>query len=70
MTLSEARRELHSIINELYDIENGIRSEFDGIGEDLCGDCIDKVIVKYERVLYKLNNVDTNRLADWVNGND
>ena len=49
MTLGEARRELRSIINELWSIENGIRSEFDGIGENYCADCIARISRKYER---------------------
>lgn len=70
MTLDEARSELRSIINELRAIENGIRSDFNGIGEQLCGDCISKIITKYENVLRRLNNVDTNRLADFITENN
>lgn len=70
MTLGEARSELRSIINELRAIENGVRSDFNGIGEQLCGDCISNMIAKYEKVLRRLNNVDTNRLADWKTENN
>lgn len=70
MTLGEARSELRSIINELRDIESGVRSDFNGIGEDLCGDCISKIISKYEGVLRRLNNVDTNKIAEWFPGDD
>lgn len=70
MTLGEARSELRSIINELRDIESGVRSDFNGIGEDLCGDCIIKIISKYEGVLRRLNNVDTNKIAEWFLGDD
>lgn len=66
MTLGEARSELRSIINELSAIENGIRSDFDGIGEDYCADCVAMIIRKYEGVLSRLNRVDRNRLADWA----
>ncbi len=66
MTLGEARRELRSIINELWSIENGIRSEFDGIGENYCADCIARISRKYERVLSRLNRVSTSRLANWA----
>lgn len=69
MTLGEARSELRSIINELKDIENGIRNDFDGIGEEYCADCVSKIAQKYENVLYRLNRVDTNKLADWVTNN-
>lgn len=70
MTLVEARRELRSIISELYDIESGIRNDFVGIGEDYCADCVAKIARKYEGVLGRLNRVDNNRLADWVIKND
>lgn len=68
MTLGECRRELSSIISEMESIETGVRSDFAGIGEQLCGDCIAKVEEKYRYVLRKLRNVDTNRFAEWVNG--
>lgn len=66
MTLNESRNELRSLIKELRDIEWGIRNDFSGIGEQLCGDCIDKIADKYEGVLGRLNRVNTNRLADWI----
>lgn len=69
-SLNECRRELRSIINELRDIEWGVRHDFTGIGQDLCGDCIDKIADKYEGVLKRLNRVDTNRLASWMTDND
>lgn len=70
MTLGEARTELRSIISELNTIENGIRNEFDGIGEDYCADCIAAIAQKYENVLSRLNRVDTNRLAEWITSGD
>ena len=65
-TLSECRRELSSIISELRDIEWGIRHDFVGIGQDKAADCVDRVADKYDGVLRRLYNVDTNRLADWI----
>lgn len=70
MTLGEARSELRSIINELGAIESGIRSDFDGIGEDYCADCVATIARKYEGVLSRLNRVDRSRLADWAIRND
>lgn len=67
-TLNSCRSELRSIIQELQSIEDGIRSEFVGIGQDKCANCIDNTVSKYQYVLRRLNNVDTNRLADFVNG--
>lgn len=66
MTLNECRSELNSIIRELRDIEYGVRHDFSGIGEGLCGDCIDKIADKYEGVLRRLNRVNYNRLASWA----
>ena len=66
MTLYECRSELRSIINELRSIEAGVESDFRGIGQEHCADCIDKVTDKYERVMRKLNNVNYNRIAEWV----
>lgn len=68
-SLSECKDELRSIIQELQSIENGVRSDFTGVGQDLCADCIEYVIRRYNVVQRQLNNVNTNRLADWVCGN-
>lgn len=70
MTLGEAKSELRSIINELVVIEDGIRSEFKGIGEEYCADCVAGIVRKYEVVLSLLNRVDSRRLADWALKND
>jgi len=67
-TLNQCRTELTSIINELRDIEWGVRHDFINIGQDLCGNCISKIAEKYQnKVLRDLKNVDTNIFADWVN---
>lgn len=68
VTLNSCRAELRSIIGELREIESGVRREFTGIGEDLCGNCIDRIAGKYDGVLVRLNRVDTNRLAAWLTG--
>ncbi len=69
-SLSGCRSELRSIIRELRDIEWGVRRDFTGIGEDLCGDCIEKIADKYDGVLNRLNNVNYNRLASWITGEE
>jgi len=69
-TLNQCRSELNSIIRELRDIEWGVRRDFIGIGQDLCGNCIDKVADKYDGVMARLNRVDQNRLADWILGDN
>ena len=66
-TLNSCKQELRSIIRELNSIEQGVRSSFSGIGQDRCADCLDKVISKYQGVLNRLEQVDTNRLADFIN---
>ena len=67
-TLNSCRSELRSIINELNAIEDGIRYQFSGIGQENCADCIDSVTRKYQNLLNQLNNVDPNKLADFING--
>ena len=69
-SLSACRSELRSIIQELRDIEWGVRRDFTGIGEELCGDCIEKIADKYDGVLTRLNNVNYNRLASWILGEE
>ena len=67
-TLNECREEVRSIIKELQEIEDGVRRDFVNIGQDLCGDCIRKIGVKYVVVLTKLNNVNYNRIASRLTG--
>jgi len=67
-SLNECRNELRSIINELRDIELNVRNDFIGIGQDLCGNCIDRIADKYEGVLNRLYRVNQNRLASWIMG--
>ena len=69
-SLSGCRNELRSIIRELRDIEWGVRRDFTGIGEDLCGNCIEKIADKSDGVLNRLNNVNYNRLASWITGEE
>ena len=72
-TLNHCQNELQSIINELRDIEWGIRYDRTAtaninIGETFYADCLDIVAYKCERSMKRLNNVNTNKLADWVLG--
>lgn len=69
-TLNSCRQEMRSIIREMRSIRDGIRTSFSGIGQEHCADCLDKVIGKYEYVLRKLENVDTNFIADFINGEE
>ena len=67
MNLEECKNEMRSIIRELRDIEWGVRRDFTGIGEQLCGDCIDKIASKYDYVSRELNKVNYNLLASLIN---
>lgn len=69
-TLNTCREELSSIIRELESIEAGVRFGFSGIGQEHCADSLYSVIEKYRRVLSRLDRVDTNRLADFINGEE
>ena len=69
-TLNSCKNELQSIINELVAIEDGVRYDFQGIGQDNCADCLEVIIRKYRYVLNRLNNVNTNRIADFINGKE
>lgn len=57
--------ELRYIIAELESIEQGIRCDFEGIGNDICADRLKLLL---ENKLYSarnaLNNVDTSRVAE------
>lgn len=67
-TLNSCKEDLRAIIRELVSIEEGVRNNFSGIGQQYCADCLDAVIGKYRYVLRRLEQVDTNRLADFING--
>ena len=67
-TLKECQNELASIIRELEAVEDGVRNGFVGIGQEKCADCIAVIVDKYRDVQRILNKVDTNKLADFVNG--
>lgn len=69
-SLGECKRELNSIISELQDIEWGIRRDFEGIGEDMCANCVGKIADKYTSVKRRLDRVDQNRLAEWLMGEE
>ena len=70
MNLDACRNELRAIIRELRDIERGVRSDFTGIGQDMCSNCVGKIADHYESVLRRLERVNQNRLASWITGNN
>lgn len=69
-TLNSCKEELRSIVRELIEIEEGVRHDFSGIGQNNCADCLQVIVSKYQYVLTKLNNVDTNLIADFINGDN
>ena len=66
ITLQGARDELWAIIQELWSIEHGIRHEFEGIGQQMCADCVLRVADYYRMVFDKLNSVNTNLITDII----
>ena len=69
-TLEQARTEMRSIIEELEDIEQGIRRDFRGIGQDRCANCV-RAIAGYYRhtVLHHLNSMEQSRISQALRGN-
>ena len=67
MNLNECKNELNAILRELRDIEWGVRRDFVGIGQDLCGDCINKIADKYDYVSRELSKVNQNLIASLIN---
>lgn len=52
------KNELQGIIDELYNISNGVRRDFDGIGNDRCASSVAKAAAQYEIVKNKLNSMN------------
>ena len=63
MNLQACRNELRAIITEMQRIEQGIRSDFRGVGQDRCADGVARIIAHYRRVLITLNSVRENILT-------
>lgn len=58
MELESIKRDLQSIINELDQISAGVRTEFDGIGNDRCARAISRVADQYRWVKRQLEKID------------
>lgn len=65
-SLESCRSQLRYIIGELRDIESGLRSNFYGIGQEYYSASVGKIADKYDDVLRRLNNMDTNMLVQFV----
>lgn len=69
-TLQSCRNELAAILTELRSIKEDLSTCAVGIGQENCAASIQKVIEKYEGVQHKLKNVDQNKLADFIIGEE
>lgn len=56
--LESIKIELQNIIKELNDIASGVNSDFKGIGNEHCANCVKKVSDKFQRIKGQLNNID------------
>ena len=58
------KKELQSVIDELYSISAGIQRDFVGIGNDVCARNVMEVARAYESVKNKLERIDTSALTE------
>ena len=58
------KNELQSIIDELYSIAGGVRTGFEGIGNEKCANSITKAANHYEEVRTKLNNMNLSAVTE------
>lgn len=58
------KKELQSIIDELYDISAVVSGSFDGVGNDKCANSIIKAARQYETVKKKINNMDLSAVTE------
>ena len=63
-SLENCINRLSYVLVELDDIAQGIRSDFIGIGQDLCSDCIGVIAEKYSKALTRLYNVDLSKYEE------
>ena len=62
--LYQIKTELQSIIDELYNISGGIKSDFEGIGNIQCSNSIINVIKQCETAKTKLNSMNLNAVTE------
>lgn len=53
--------EFRSVIAELYDIENGVRRDFTGIGNEKCANSIRQSISQFHAAVQQLNQIDLSK---------
>lgn len=62
--LSLIKKELQSIIDELYNISRGVERDFSGIGNDKCAVSISAAAKQYETVKKKLDQMDLSAVTE------
>jgi len=68
MNLDQVEAELRAIVAELRDIAGGVRRDFNGIGQDMCANCIEAVADHYaRRVLPQLSQMERSRISQILN---
>lgn len=58
------KTELQSIIDELYNISNGVGRDFEGIGNEKCATSIITAIVQFELAKQKLNSMNLTAVTE------
>lgn len=57
---NKIKRELKNITGELDDIANDVRTEFKGVGNDRCSQCVKDVSDEYKRLIKLIESMDYN----------
>lgn len=60
--LENIKIELDGVIREIESIASSIRTEYSGIGNDLCADSLTKVAQWYRKAKKQLNDIDTSKV--------
>lgn len=62
--LSSIKSELRSIIREMKDISDGLKSDFEGIGSEKCAKAVLNAVSQLEYANQKLNNLNTTAVTE------
>lgn len=60
LEINKIKRELKNITVELDDISNDVRTEFKGVGNNRCSQCVKDVSNEYKRLIKLLGSIDYN----------
>lgn len=65
------KMELRSILSELESIKNGVRSDFKGVGSEVCAKKLQNVVDRLSKARGALGTMDTKTLSpEYCNLND